>query len=76
MTKTNKLHESGYAMVDGVHTIVLPVEVAVQVFTLLCQGEKVSYDWQTKTYKRDKEYLPALKMFSVIDMASLSLNEE
>ena len=48
----------------------------MQVFTLLCQGDRVSYDWQTKTYKRDNEYTPTLKVFTLKDYASLALNED
>ncbi len=66
----------GFAMIDQISSVVLPVDIAVQVFTLLCQGQKVSYDWQTKTYKRDNEYPPSLRMFSATDYAGLELNRD
>jgi hypothetical protein len=74
----HKDNQSGFAMVEGANAVVLPVEIAAQVFTLLCQGEKVSYDWQTKTYRRDREAhsQPALRMFSIADYATLSLNDD
>lgn len=65
----------GYAMIEGVQSIVLPVDIAMQVFTLLCQGEKVSYDWQTKTHRIDNQYMPSLKMFSITEYATLKLEE-
>jgi len=74
----HKDNQSGFAMVEGAYAVVLPVEIAQQVFTLLCQGEKVSYDWQSKTYRRDREpqSQPALRMFSIADYATLSLNDD
>lgn len=72
----NKLNDSGYAMIEQCDRVVLPVEVAMQVFTLLCQGDRVSYDWQTKTYRYDREYQPTLKMMSIKDYATLSIAEE
>lgn len=66
----------GYALIEGAHSVVLPVEIATQVFHLLCKGEKVRYDWTTKTYARDNEAAPYLKMFSAADYASLHLNDD
>lgn len=65
----------GYALLENVSSVVLPVEIAMQVFTLLCQGEKVSYDWQTKTYRIVNEGTPYLKMFSIAEYATLKLEE-
>lgn len=71
-----KINQSGYALIEQCDRIVLPVEVAMQVFALLCQGDRVSYDWQAKTYRYDREYLPTLKMMSINDYATLSIAEE
>lgn len=65
----------GYAMLENVSSVVLPVEIAMQVFALLCQGEKVSYDWQTKTYRIVNEGTPYLKMFSIAEYATLKLED-
>ncbi len=65
----------GYAMIDQINSVVLPMDIAMQVFTLLCQGEKVSYDWQTKTHRIVNEGTPALRMFSVTEYATLKLEE-
>ena len=69
---------SGFAILEGANAVVLPVEIAQQVFTLLCQGEKVSYDWQSKTYRREREMhsMPTLRMFSIADYATMSLNDD
>lgn len=76
-TKTSKPAEEpqGYALIEGAHAIVLPVDVAMQVFALLCKGEKVSYDWQTKTYRRTNEGSHILKAFSLTEYATLHLED-
>lgn len=59
--------------------VVLPAEVATQVFTLLCHGEVVDYDWNTKSYKRsspDSHRTPTLKTFSHVQYAQLALNDD
>jgi hypothetical protein len=65
-----------YALIENLRSVVLPTDVAMQVFTLLCQGEQVTFDWQTKAYKRDTEYAPTLKVFTLRDHASLALNDD
>lgn len=65
----------GYALIEGAHAIVLPVGVAMQVFALLCKGEKVSYDWQSKTYRRTNDSAPTLKAFSIAEYATLHLKD-
>lgn len=72
----NKINHSGYALIEQCDRVVLPVEVAMQVFALLCQGDRVSYDWQSKNYRYDREYSPTLKMMSINDYATLSIAEE
>ena len=67
----------GYAMLDGVGGIVLPTDVAIEVFRLLCQGEPVEYDWSSKSHKRRKDSTGTLlRMFSVTEYATLALNDE
>ncbi len=65
-----------YALIEGVHSVVLPSDVAVQVFQLLCQGQPVSYDWQSKVYKRNRDSVPLLKVFTLRDYATLQLEED
>jgi len=67
---------TGYALLEHVNGVVLPAEIAVQVFTLLCKGERVSFDWQSKMYKREVEYQPSLKVFTAKDLAGLELNQD
>ena len=75
MTKATNVPESGYAMLDNINNVVLPIDIALQVFTLLCQGEKVSYDWQSKTHRIVVEGTPQLRMFSLTEYATLKLEE-
>lgn len=65
----------GYAMIESVNSVVLPIDIATQVFALLCQGEKVSYDWQTKTHRLVNDGMPVLRMFSIAEYATLHLEE-
>lgn len=76
MTTPNPTLNPGYAMLDGVGGVVLPVDIAVQVFTLICQGEPVEYDWSSKSHKRRKDSTVTLRMFSVAEYATLALNDE
>jgi hypothetical protein len=73
--KKQATQPQGYAMLENVNSVVLPVEIATQVFALLCQGEKVSYDWQTKTHRLVTDSMPTLKMFSIAEYATLHLEE-
>jgi len=68
-----------YCIIDIPSSMVFPAEVAMELFPLLCQGESVSYDWQEKTYKRNKptrDYSCAVKQFTIAEYAQLALNEE
>ena len=68
---------SGYALISGTTNIVLPVDIAMQVFKILCKGEPIEYDWNTKTYKRRVSAdVPTLQMFSVAQYATLSLEDD
>ncbi len=66
----------GYAMLEGVGGVVLPADIAMQVFALLCQGESVEYDWSSKSHKRRKDNPITLRMFSVAEYATLALSDE
>lgn len=37
-----------YCLVEIPHAMVLPSEIAMELFPLLCAGEAVTYDWQKK----------------------------
>lgn len=68
---------SGYALISGTNNIVLPVDMAIQVFGMLCKGEPIEYDWQSKSYKRRvSSDMPTLQMFSVAQYATLSLEDD
>lgn len=62
----------------GGTTLLLPADVAVEAFKLLCTGEPVQYDWDKKGYKRAKPSSSGsgvqLRTFSLTDYASLALN--
>lgn len=62
----------------GGTTLLLPADVAVEAFKLLCKGEPVRYDWEKKGYKREKTTSSnggvSLRTFSLEDYASLALN--
>jgi len=76
MTTLTPTLTPGYAMLEGVNGVVLPADVAIQVFALLCQGEPVEYDWSSKSHKRRKDSTVTLRMFSVAEYATLALNDE
>jgi hypothetical protein len=68
--------QESYCIVEIPHAMVLPADVAMQLFPLLCQGEPVSYDWQTKTHKRvtsDRDTC-TIKQFTIAQYAALALN--
>jgi len=62
----------------GGTTLLLPADVAVAAFQLLCAGEPVRYDWEKKGYKRERTTSSnggvSLRTFSLEDYASLALN--
>lgn len=66
----------GYVMIENAHSVILPAELGFQAFALLCKGEKIKYDWQTKTHTLDNEGMPVLRMFSISEYATLHLNKE
>jgi hypothetical protein len=67
-----------YCIIETPHAMVLPAEVAMELFPLLCQGEAVQYDWQNKTYKRvtsDRDGC-TIKQFTIAQYAQLALNSD
>lgn len=69
----------GYAVLKfGGRCIVLPAETASDVFRLLCQGEVVEFDWNSRAYKRvaDHEAAPSLQTFSTVQYAQLALESD
>ena len=62
----------------GGTTLLLPADVAVEAFKLLCRGEPIRYDWEKKGYKRERTTSSnggvSLRTFSLEDYASLALN--
>jgi hypothetical protein len=72
----NTFPDTGYALLEHVNGVVLPADLAILVFALLCKGQRVCYDWQSKNYKREREYQPSLKVFTANDLAGLELNQD
>lgn len=68
--------QESYCIIEIPHALVLPADVAMQLFPLLCQGEPVTYDWQNKSHKRvasDRDGC-TIKQFTVAQYAALALN--
>jgi hypothetical protein len=58
--------------------MVLPSEIAMELFPLLCHGEAVQYDWQEKVHKRvarDRDGC-TIKQFTIAQYAQLALNSD
>lgn len=69
---------TAYALLDfGGRSVVLPAEAATKVFTLLCMGEVVDYNWSSKVYRRvdDPHVQPTLKVFTATQYAQLALED-
>lgn len=67
-----------YCIVEVPHALVLPADVAMKLFPLLCQGEPVQYDWSDKVHKRVKPERDGctIKQFTVVQYAQLALNDD
>lgn len=68
--------QESYCIVEVPHAVVLPADVAMQLFPLLCQGEPVTYDWHDKAHKRvasDRDTC-TIKQFTIAQYAALALN--
>lgn len=64
-----------YCLVEIPHAMVLPSEIAMELFPLLCAGEAVTYDWQNKTFKRATSERDGctIKQFTIAQYAALAL---
>jgi hypothetical protein len=67
-----------YCIVDVPNSLVLPADVAMKLFPLLCQGEPVQYDWSDKVHKRVKPDRDGctIKQFTIAQYAQLALNDD
>ena len=67
-----------YCLIEVPATLLLPADIAMELFPLLCHAEPVTYDWQDKTYKRrdGRDYAVTIKQFTIADYAALALNSE
>jgi len=70
-----------YCIIElGASGLVLPTDVAMQLFPLLCQAEEVTYDWTAQRYKRIQRQTSvnnmALKQFTTAQYAELALNSD
>lgn len=64
-----------YCIIETPHAMVLPSEIAMELFPLLCHGEPVHYDWQNKVHKRvspDRDTC-TIKQFTIAQYAALAL---
>ena len=71
--------QQSYCLIDSIGTLVLPADIAMQLFPLLCQGEPVEYDWNTKAFKRkpqDTHSKLSLRQFTIAEYASLALDSD
>jgi hypothetical protein len=69
--------QAAYCIVEVPYTLILPADVAMKAFPLLCQGEPVTYDWTNSVHKRigkDKATV-TVKQFTIAQYAALALND-
>jgi hypothetical protein len=69
----------GYALIEVPRKMVLAAEDAAAVFALLCKGEPVDYDYNTKAFKRvpvEEYMMPTLRVFPLTSYAKLALTDE
>lgn len=64
-----------FCLIEVPHALVMPAEVAMKLFPLLCHGEPVSFDWTNKVYKRVDPARDGsvIKQFSAAQYAQLAL---
>lgn len=67
-----------YCLVEVPHALVLPSEIAMELFPLLCAGEPVQYDWSEKVHRRvaTERDGASIKQFTIAQYAMLALNDE
>ena len=68
-----------YCIIElGGQGLVLPTDVAMQLFPLLCQAEEVTYDWTAQRYKHVKRESTtnnmSIRQFTTAQYAELALN--
>lgn len=65
-----------YCIIDVPHTLVMPADLAMELFPLLCAGEPVTYDWTNKVHKRVPSERDGctIKQFTLAQYAELALN--
>jgi len=67
-----------YCIVEVPYALVLPADVAMKLFPLICQGEPVQYDWTNGVHKRvkTKNDSTSIKQFTIAQYAALALNDD
>ena len=70
--------QSAYCIVEVPYALVLPADVAMKLFPLVCQGEPVQYDWTNGVHKRvkSKNDGASIKQFTIAQYAALALNDD
>ena len=70
-----------YCIIElGGQGLVLPTNVAMQLFPLLCQAEEVTYDWTAQRHKRTKRQSTvnnmSIRQFTPAQYAELALDSD
>ena len=67
-----------YCIVEVPYALVLPADVAMKLFPLVCQGEPVQYNWTEGVHKRVKTKSDGanIKQFTIAQYAALALNDD
>ena len=70
--------QAAYCIVEVPYALVLPADVAMKLFPLLCQGEPVQYDWSNSVHRRVKTKTDgaSIKQFTLAQYASLALSDD
>ena len=74
----DKPEHPAYCIIEFPYALVLPADVAMKVFPLICQGEPVTYDWTNSVHKRVKSRADgiSIKQFTLAQYASLALSDD
>lgn len=74
----DKPEHPAYCIVEVPYALVLPADVAMKLFPLLCQGEPVQYDWTNSVHHRVKPKSDgaSIKQFTIAQYASLALSSD
>jgi hypothetical protein len=67
-----------YCIVEVPYALVLPADIAMKLFPLLCHGEPVQYDWTNGVHKRVKTKSDSanIKQFTLAQYAELALSSD